>query len=91
MFNSFYIKNETDNVIIANVENLPGYSARYVDGFGVLDEAQAEEIKAYAVEHGTTTSQMAEELGEKGIALIREGELYANALANREPATGPTD
>lgn len=91
LFNSFYIKNETDNVIIANIENLPGYSALYVDGFGVLDEDQAEEIKNYAVEHDTTTHKMAEELGEGGIALIRGGESYANATANTEPYSGTED
>lgn len=84
LFNSFYIKNETDNVIIANVENLPGYSAVYVDGFGVLDEDQAEAIKNYAVEHDMSTHKMAEELGEEGIALIRGGQTYANAATNPE-------
>lgn len=91
MFNSFYIKNETDNVIIANVENLVGYSAVYVDGFGALDEEQAEAIKNYAVEHDTTTINLAEELGEGGIALIKGGQTYANAATNPEPGGGTGD
>lgn len=91
LFNCFYIKNETDNVIIANVENLRGYSAVYVDGFGVLDEEQASEIKNYAVEHDTTTHKMSEELGEGGIALIKGGQTYANATANTKPDSGTGD